>query len=53
MTYNKPEVIKLAASIKAIQGFGNKPNDVHKDLNPSSIYYQQFVATPAAYEADE
>ncbi len=53
MTYNKPEVVKLAVSINAIQGFGNKPNDIHLDKDSTSQYFRQLVATTMAYEADE
>ena len=52
MTYNKPEIVNLASSIKAIQGFDNKGQDVHTDLDTDSPVYPA-QATINAYESDE
>ncbi len=45
MTYNKPEIVNLRSSIKAIQGVSNKPNELTTDTDSSSIYFGQPVAS--------
>jgi hypothetical protein len=48
MTYNKPEVTKLASSVEAIQGSSNKSLPVAIEVQNGAL-----VATSTAYEADE
>ena len=47
MTYNKPQVVKLAGAVQAIQAHMSKSILV-PDNNPSTTQ-----TAPAAYEADE
>lgn len=47
MTYNKPEVVRLASAVTAIQGQLSKETIPHDNMVGST------KTAPAAYEADE
>jgi hypothetical protein len=51
MTYNKPEIVTLACSIKAIQGSSDKSMQNFPDTIGNPGYPVQV--TSSAYEADE
>jgi hypothetical protein len=48
MTYNKPEVVKLAGAVDAIQG--NPKGNIATDSQPEG---HPNLGTVAAYESDE
>lgn len=52
MNYNKPEVVNLDSSIKAIQGSTHKNNGGFMDNYPTEQGWPTTVSA-SAYEADE